>query len=201
MNNSADFDYGMGFSVFGIDLFGRDYSKSTDYAVGIDYINKFHVANKTSAKAYVDNLYAKFPKTKVVTDIESLGLAIKLTGMTEAAVKSAAESLASITRGKIPASVGDFRYALNNQVTSTPITDFIVESSVIQALAKTGDTIISAGEAVATVADAGLETASFASKVAKAMPYLVVAGVLFLGYKYVTSGGARGTALKFLNKV
>ena len=198
MNNSPDFDYSMGFSIFGIDIFGRDYSKSTPYAVGIDYINKFHAANKTNAKAYVDNLYVKFPKAKVISDIESLGLGIQFAKMTETAVNEAAKALANITKGKIPASVADFRYALTNQATATPITDFIVESSVVQALAKTGDTIISAGEAVASAADAGLTTVSFTAKVVKAVPYLAVAGALFLGYKYITGGGAKGIASKFL---
>ena len=192
---NADFGYNMGFLD---NIFGRDYSKSTDYAVGIDYINKFHNANKTSAKAYVDNLYVKFPRTKVIADIESLGLAIKFTNMSESAVKTTAETLASLTSGKVPASVGDFRFALQNQATATPVADFVVDNVIVQKLAQVGDTIISAGEAVASVAEAGLETASFASKVVKAMPYVAVAGVLFLGYKYITGGGAKGIASKLL---
>jgi hypothetical protein len=183
--------------AMGWSFFGKNYSSMNDYAVGIDYINKFHEANKTSALQYVNGLYTTLGNTKTISSIESLGFAIKQADMSEGDVQSSARNLASYASGKVPASIGAWFYALQDQASQTPFTDFIVNNPIVQATQKVGDTIIKAGETVVDLADSSVESVGFISKINRFLPFVIPLAVGYVAFKYF--GGIEG-AIKAMKK-
>lgn len=185
----------MGFSL---NPFGRDYSSATDYAAGIDYINKFHEANDTSAKAYVDDLFLKLGHAKAISEIESLGLAIKIGGtsvfssdvvpMSESEVQKAADALASVSSGRIPASVGAFRFALVDQATATPFADAVTSNAVVVGFQKVGDSVIQAGETVLSLADSTVKGTNILAKVISFVPFVLPIAIGYGVYKIYGGG-------------
>jgi|GEM_PF-3771350 len=178
---------GMGWSL---NPFAKNYSSMTQYAVGIDYINKFHRANNTSAVQYVDGLYRSLGHTKTVSGIESLGFAIQEANMSESDVEDSANELARNAQGKVPATIGAWFYALQNQATQTPFVDAILNNPIVQATQKVGDTIIKAGETVVDIADSGVESVGFISKVNRFLPFVIPVAIGFVALKYF--GGVEG---------
>lgn len=183
--------------TMGWSLFGKDYSSMTDYAVGIDYINKFHEANRTSALQYVNALYTSLGNVKAISQIESLGLAIKNVEMSESDVQASAKELASLASGKVPASIGAWFYALQAQATQTPFVDAVLNNPIVQATQKVGDTIIKAGETVVDLADSSVESVGFISKINRFLPFVIPVAVGYVAWKYF--GGVEG-AIKAMKK-
>ena len=148
----------------------------TDYAVGIDYINKFHATNKTSAKKYVDWLYSSMGRNRAIAGIESLGAGIKAVPMSESEVQTSVEALATQAKGKVPKSVGDFRFALVNQATATPFIDSAL--AVAQAIQES---------APVQLATSVWDSANFIAKLNSALPFLLPIGLGFIVYKTLSS--------------
>jgi hypothetical protein len=192
--SKADFDYSMGFDVFGITLFGKDYKKMTDMQVGLDYLDKFfqssYFTGNKNPNVYIGMLAQRTSPSIVNAQIAGLGNGIKLAEMSESDVQKSADTLAQIAGSKVPVSIADFRQALVNQATSTPFWDMAVsatDNAVVQSLAKVGDTIIDTGKAVVNVAEAGVESVGVMARITSAMPYVVMAGGAYLLYKIITS--------------
>lgn len=200
MKSQLDFDYSTPMGSFWTNLFGgKDYKEMTSYAVGIDYINKFHSYNKTRAQDYVDALYKNLGYNTALAQITSLGDAIKLIEYSEGDVDNVAKAMAQASLGKVPSGIGAFRFALQNDATKTPFVDSIVENKVVQSFENVGNAIINTGSAALDVTNAAVSTLSFGARMASLFPYLAVAGGLYLGYKYLSNGGYVGVTKKVVN--
>lgn len=191
---NADFDYSMGFDIFGINIFGKDYSKMTEIQVGLDYLDKFfqspYFKGNKNPNVYIGLLASKSSPTIVNAQITSLGSAIKIMNMSETDVKQIADKLAMMAGARVPEKMGDFLYAIQDNATATPFWDMAVNATdnvVVQSFAKVGDTIIDTGKAVASVAEAGVSTVGVMARITSAMPYLVMAGGAYLLFKIITS--------------
>ena len=187
----------MGFSL---NPFSKNYASMTPYAVGIDYINKFHEANGTSAVNYVNAMFTNLGREKAISEIEGLGRGIQVGGtslfssaivpMSESEVKDSAVALAETSGGRVPNSIGAFRFALIGQATSTTFVDAIMP--ILEVGAKIGDPLIKAGETALSLADSIVEGSSMLAKVISFVPFVLPLAIGYGVYNFYTGGFIKG---------
>lgn len=202
-NRSNDAVGNMGFSLSSI--FGNYYDNMTDYAVGADYITRFfnssyNTGRKISAYTYVITLRQNLGASIADSQIRSLGTGIKLAELSESTVQEAADELAKLADGKVPATIGDFRQALIGQATATPFTDAVVQSAVVQGFQKVGDTLITAADTVVSLAESTVVGTNMISKVLSYVPFVLPIALAYGTYKLINSDFVKGTAQAVIKK-
>lgn len=202
-SSNADFGYdnNMGFSF---DLFSKNYQAMTDMNVGLDYLTKFFASPLNSGSrdpnAYIAQMAKKYGATKVNTDIAGLGLGIKLAELSESSVQASADNLASVAGGRVPSSIADFRQSLVNQATSTPFTDAVLESAIVQNTAIVGDTLIDLAQSAGSIAKSSVEAVGTGAKLIAMAPWLFGGLAVYGIYKVISSDFVKSTAKGLINK-
>lgn len=182
INKKIARDSGLGWS-----LFGQDYQAMDDYSVGMDYLLKYFTTTQGSANAmiartnYIEALKKKIGNTQVGAQISGLGSGIKLAEMSESDVQSASDALASLSGGRVPSTISEFRQALIDRATEVKWVSWDALKTVSVGIASdVADKAVAVGDGLLNVADSVGESVGFIADINKYVPILipVVVGVV-----------------------
>lgn len=169
------------------------YTSMTDYQVGYDYMKRFfnssyNVNKKTNVDQYIIDLRKKLGTTIADNQVASLGLGIRYDEMSEGDVQDAADELARLASGRVPATISEFRQALVDLATNTKWVDSILSNSVVTGTAAIGDAIIDTTKNVVELGketiDAVTESATFTAKLLKYMPFILPVAIGVVAWQF-----------------
>lgn len=127
-------------------LTGKDYESMSDHDVGMDALEHFHKIAVIEAQAKGHLVFSFEKMVEMISSvrggtsqINGLGLGIKLIDFGEGDVKDSMETLAKTTEGRIPKNIAVFREALMNEATvyANKIGGFLEDNPIGQTLVKT----------------------------------------------------------------
>jgi hypothetical protein len=163
---------------------GIDYQTMDDYSVGMDYLKKYFenvygtadgMATRTK---YIEGLKAKLGPSIVNSQIRGLGSGIQLDSMSESKVRDASDNLASVSQGRIPSTISQFRQALVDRAVEVNWISWDALKTVSAGIASdVGDKVVKVGETILDVADSVGESVGFLANLNKYIPILLPVGL------------------------
>ena len=178
-----------GQSSLGFWPFSKWYDGKTDLEVGQDYIQRFfdsssNTNRKIDYPTYIATLVANSNQASVEAKISGLGLGIKLADMADGDVTNAADTLAGLSNGLVPANVVDFRQALIGQAAATPFTDSVLTNPVVLATAAIGDAVISTASSALSLASSAVSGVGMMAKIISFAPIILPLGIAYGAYLF-----------------